>query len=102
MLTQQRWVLVSLYSVFSQSPSEEASVKQFWVQVNVPLYVDHVSSEESGCIIEKVRSNGQIVYGEVVVSSMLMGDPHKATLVTGPPIRSNPENSAQLLRLLAS
>lgn len=70
--------------------------------MNVPLYVDHVTSAESGYIIEKVRAEGQSVYGEVVASSLLVGDPHNATLITAPPIRSNSQNFAELLQFLAS
>lgn len=70
--------------------------------MNVPLYVDHITSAESGYIIESVQSKGQTVYGEVLVSSLLVGDPHNATLITAPPIRSNPQNHGQLLGLLAS
>lgn len=68
----------------------------------MPLYVDHVSSAESGSVISANRAEGQIVYGEVLASSMLVGDPRRAVLITTPPIRSNPENSYQLLGLLAS
>lgn len=67
----------------------------------MPLYVDHVTSAESGFIIERVRSKGQSVYGEVLASSLLVGDPKNASLITAPPIRSNPQNSGQLLRFLA-
>lgn len=69
--------------------------------MNVPLYVDHVTSAESGFIIEGVQSKGQSVYGEVLASSLLVGDPKNATLITAPPIRSNPQNHRQLLRFLA-
>lgn len=68
----------------------------------MPLYVDHVSSGQSGNVIGDKRAEGQIVYGGVRASSMLAADPHKATLITVPPIRSNPEVSLQLLGLLAS
>lgn len=68
----------------------------------MPLYVDHVSSIESGKIIATKRAKGQSVYGVVLASAMLVGDPQKATLITAPPIRSNSDNISQLLGLLAS
>lgn len=70
--------------------------------MNVPLYVDHVTSAKSGYLIERVRSKGQIVYGEVLAASLIVGDPHNPIHITAPPIRSNPQNYGQLLRFLAS
>lgn len=68
----------------------------------MPVYVDNVSSGESGKVIDSKRAKGQFVYGAVLASAMLTGDPQKATLITAPPIRSNPDNSFELLALLAS
>lgn len=68
----------------------------------MPLYVENVSSGESGNVIKDKRAKGQILYGAVLASSLLVGDPRKATLITVPPIRSNPEGPLQLLGLLAS
>lgn len=68
----------------------------------MPLYVDHVSSGEIGKVIGEKRAKGQFVYGAVLASAMLTGEPQKATLITAPPIRSNPDNCFQLLGLLAS
>lgn len=73
------------------------------VQVNAPIYVLNVTTEESGNIIGDVRVKGQPVFGEVLASSLgIVGDPRKATLVTSPIIRSRPETPSQLLGLLAS
>ncbi|XP_068916730.1 dihydropyrimidinase isoform X2 [Tenebrio molitor] len=72
-------------------------------QVNAPIYVLNVTTEESGHIIGDVRSKGQAVFGEVLASSIgVIGDPRNANLVTSPAIRSRPETPSQLLGLLAS
>ncbi|XP_044257019.1 dihydropyrimidinase isoform X3 [Tribolium madens] len=72
-------------------------------QVNAPIYILNVTTEESGNIIQTVRSNGQNVFGEVRAGCIgLIGDPRNANVVTAPAIRSRPETPFKLLGLLAS
>ncbi|EFA11336.2 Dihydropyrimidinase-like Protein [Tribolium castaneum] len=72
-------------------------------QVNAPIYILNVTTEESGNIIRTARSKGQTVFGEVRAGSIgLIGDPRNANMITAPAIRSRPETPFQLLGLLAS
>ncbi|KAK9890255.1 hypothetical protein WA026_010365 [Henosepilachna vigintioctopunctata] len=72
-------------------------------QVKAPVYVDHLSSEKSGKIVDERRSIGQIVFGAVTPSSIgVVGNPKNINLISSPPIYSNPENARRLLEYLAS
>jgi dihydropyrimidinase len=73
-------------------------------QVNAPVYITKVSSQQSAEQISKYLRRGAKVYGEVLVSSIgckLPSSPSVYTLTT-PPLRlKDPENSKLLLKHLA-
>ncbi|KAJ8973818.1 hypothetical protein NQ317_002381, partial [Molorchus minor] len=70
--------------------------------VNAPLYLAHITTENSAEIISAKRSDGQKVYGEVEASAIgITGQPNNANMITSPPIRSN-SDSFRLLAFLSS
>uniref|UniRef100_A0A1B6DF52 dihydropyrimidinase n=1 Tax=Clastoptera arizonana TaxID=38151 RepID=A0A1B6DF52_9HEMI len=72
-------------------------------QVNCPLYLVRVMSKSSADVIKERKSRDQIVIGEVLASSIGTKSEaiSPASLVTCPPLRSDPNIADHLLELIA-
>ena len=93
----------SIYHVLTRPPRQEAEAVShaidFAALTGSPLYVVHVSCEESMLRIQAARARGEDVYGEtcpqyLLLNGMALDLPGGERLVCSPPLRTEDDNEA--------